>query len=499
MLFDIAAIVSSSGALGGVAEAFVVHENSRQIVANFATIDLSARDTLGLDRLVSKVAAPALSPAVQLTSPSALPASFRSTEVAPVGIAAADVVSAGVVSGGVDSGVEVSPPSKPSGSVILDQMTTLTGARLDSYLSKNSKEVRAFFASPAGLTMSTAWWSGLPASKQAFYLKSQPELLGNLDGLPVTVRDRANRTSLKNAIATLTRSMNEGMGRGELVAARAKLHMLEQVGDALVSKDGVPRQLLNLDPANYGRAAVVVGDLSTADYVSYLVPGMFFTVDGQMVDWTVIAKDLNDEQKGWVKTLAKTDPSMAGKKVATVAWIGYQTPGLTGITSLKLADQGAAALGNAIKGMQQVRAGHEPFITIIGHSYGSTAAMIELAKGGVDVDALVVIGSPGSAAQSAKDLSVRHDNVYVGEASWDPVVNTAFYGSDPGSPQFGAKRMDVAGGTDPITQKKLAAAVGHLGYFDAGTTAMRNLALIGLNRGSLVTNGTTLDASRTLR
>jgi hypothetical protein len=58
--------------------------------------------------------------------------------------------------------------------------------------------------------------------------------------------------------------------------------------------------------------------------------------------------------------------------------------------------------------------------------------------------------------------------------------------------------MDVGGGVDPITHKQLAPAIGHLGYFDAGTEAMRNIALIGLDRDSLVTNGTTMDASRTL-
>jgi hypothetical protein len=132
------------------------------------------------------------------------------------------------------------------------------------------------------------------------------------------------------------------------------------------------------------------------------------------------------------------------------------------------------------------------------HSYGSTAAMMELAKGGMTVDALAIIGSPGSAVQSASALDVTHGNVFVGEAAWDPIVNTAFYGSDPGARSFGARTMDVAAATDPITHKPLAAAVGHLGYFDAGTTAMRNLALIGLDQGALVSTGSSADATRTL-
>jgi pimeloyl-ACP methyl ester carboxylesterase len=543
LLFDIAAVLSSSAALGGVAEAFVAHEINGQIVADIALVDLADQGPLagGVGALAESLASTAALPAVQVTSPIELPASLVQPLVANVSAVSsaasvASTVEAEVLlspmasmskrsvansptervaslqtdagadastqdaSPGAQSGVEGAPPSAPSDNVLLDRLSTLPSDKLAGYLDANPKAIHELLADPPTARVATAWWEGLSSAQQKVAIARAPQLVGNLEGVPFGVRDTANRRYLTSAAGQLRASMKAGIGRGELVTARARLHMLEQVQDALVTKGrAAPRQLLTIDPSGYGRAAVVVGDLSTADYVSYLVPGMFFTVDGQMVDWTVIAKDVNDEQTGWVKTLSKTDPTMVGKKVATVAWIGYQTPGLTGITSLGLADEGADLLGNAIEGVQSARAGHEPYVTIVGHSYGSTAAMIELAKGGIDVDALVLIGSPGSAAQTAADLSVRDDNVYVGEASWDPVVNSAFYGSDPGSSAFGAKRMDVAGGTDPITHKKLAAAVGHLGYFDAGTAAMRNLALIGLDRGSLVTNGTTLDASRTLR
>ncbi|MBC7761640.1 MAG: hypothetical protein H7201_07545, partial [Candidatus Saccharibacteria bacterium] len=230
----------------------------------------------------------------------------------------------------------------------------------------------------------------------------------------------------------------------------------------------------------------------------YLVPGMFFTVQGQMYDWTVIAQDLQTEQAGWLKTLSSTDSGLSGKTAATVAWIGYQTPGVLDIASLDRAQIGANFLGHAIQGIRAARVGAQPFVSLVTHSYGSTAAMMELAKGGMTVDALAIIGSPGSAAQSASALGVKDGNVFVGEAAWDPIVNTAFYGSDPGSTTFGAHRMDVAAATDPITNKPLAAAVGHLGYFDSGTTAMRNLALIGLDQSALVSTGSPADATRTL-
>ncbi len=102
------------------------------------------------------------------------------------------------------------------------------------------------------------------------------------------------------------------------------------------------------------------------------------------------------------------------------------------------------------------------------------------------VDALALMGSPGSDAQSVKQLGVRGGNVFVGEAPMDPIVNSAFFGSDPGSPSYGAKPMGVGGAVDPITHRTLAGSSGHNEYFTAGTECMRNLALIGIDRGDLV-------------
>ena len=52
------------------------------------------------------------------------------------------------------------------------------------------------------------------------------------------------------------------------------------------------------------------------------------------------------------------------------------------------------------------------------------------------------------------------------------------------SASFGATPMSVAGAEGPHhRQESLASATGHLGYFDAGTEAMRNMALVGLGEG----------------
>lgn len=463
MLFDVAAI-HNSGTLNGVAEAFVAHE-MHHLVSQISTADPSIQDPTGISTAIG----PYLSPAQQ---------------------------------GGVTvlpSAVDPSLLPKLGGTALLDQLALLPGSDISRFIGQNPSKVSRLLANPPSARSTSALWAGLSKSGQKALARSAPQLVGNLDGVPFDVRDAANRRYLHQSISRLEASIAAGAGRATLVADRHHLDILKQVQRTLKRSAGdPPRQLITFDPRGEARAAVVVGDLETADYVSYLVPGMFFTVQGQMYDWTAIAQDLNTEQNSWIARLAKTDKSMVGKTTATVSWIGYTTPGALDIGSLDRANEGARLLGNALLGIQTVREGSEPFVTLVTHSYGSTAAMIELAKGGVTVDALAIVGSPGGATQSAAKLSVRNDNVFVGEAAWDPVVNTAFYGSDPGSPSFGAKKMSVAGGVDVITRKPLAAAVGHLGYFDAGTEAMRNLALIGIDESSLVTDGTLVDASRTI-
>jgi hypothetical protein len=495
VLFVLAAV--SSVALSGVAEAFVAHEISTASTAIVQPIDPLLLARRASDPVASKLG---------MFSLDIAPPLLGATTASSVVTAADPSYTGGhgvPVAAGAD-GVQVAPVDarllpKLSGAQLFEQLGLLPAHQLATFAKSNPASIARLLASPPKATMVSAVWGGLTAAQKQALATSTPQLVGNLDGIPFAARDSANRVFLATSIADAKRSLASGVGRGQIVSEKHHLEILRQIERTLktTSKDPA-RQLLTFDPAGDARAAVVVGNLSTADYVSYLVPGMFFTVQGQMYDWTTIAQDLHTEQAGWLKILAKSDPSYQGKTSATVAWIGYSTPGVLDIASLSRADEGANILGNAIEGVKAVRAGSEPFVSLVTHSYGSTTAMIELAKGGVSVDALAMIGSPGAAAHTASALSVKNDNVFVGEAAWDPVVNTAFYGSDPGSASFGAHTMDVAGGTDAITHKKLSSAVGHLGYFDAGSEAMRNLALVGLNQSALVSNGTLADAKRTL-
>jgi len=303
------------------------------------------------------------------------------------------------------------------------------------------------------------------------------------------MRDAANRHLLSTAIAALGEAATGG--RSTAIDANNQLHMLQQIADALVTPKGAPaRYLLNLNPSGTGTAAIVIGDLSSADYVSFLVPGMFYTVDGQMVEWATAAQSFYDTESDWVTRLH--EDTLTDATVATVAWIGYETPSLVNFTSLELAYAGRDAIANAINGLRTMRADDQPYLSLIAHSYGSTAAMMALTDYGIEVDAVGVVGSPGSSAQLASDLGVPGDNVYVGEADWDQVKDTAFFGSDPGSASFGAHVFSVDGGEDPLSGTSMVGSVGHNEYFVAGSESIRNLALVALGQGRLVTTDSTL-------
>ena len=112
--------------------------------------------------------------------------------------------------------------------------------------------------------------------------------------------------------------------------------------------------------------------------------------------------------------------------------------------------------------------------------------MLSLQDDDVSIDALAIVGSPGSPARSVNQLKVTNGNVWVGAAQTDPVPQTGIFGSQPLSASYGAHRFGVDGATDPLSGSSLRGAVGHNDYFVSGTESLRNMVLIGINRGDLV-------------
>lgn len=374
-----------------------------------------------------------------------------------------------------------------TGLSLLQQLALLPKGTIAEFVAQHPEVVQELLAAQPAARDVKLWWNDLDLSARGALIVSAPSLVGNLEGMPIALRDVANRQFLAATTRALTDAANDG--RSTAIDSSNTLHMLKQVEGALQPTENGPRRyLLTLNTAGTGTAAIAIGELATADYVSFLVPGMFYTVDGQMVEWTSAAQNVYDTGAEWIETLSATDAAFADASIATVAWIGYETPSLVNFTNLDRAYAGRDAIATAVNGLHEIRDGDQPYLSIVAHSYGSTATMMALTDYGIDIDALGLVGSPGSSAQLASDLGVSGDNVYVGEAPWDQVKDSAFFGSDPGAASFGAHVFSVEGGVDPVSGDSMIGSTGHNEYLVLGSESIRNLALIALGQGRLITS-----------
>lgn len=388
----------------------------------------------------------------------------------------------------------------PVGGSSLDRLARLSGlsfldglvrvavqgrSGLDDFVAAQPGAIADLLAAPPPPTEVAAWWAATPSTARVALADATPALVGGLEGLPFTLRDRANRVVLGETIDAIQAQIAAGVGRAEEDELRVRLRMLDAVRESLrTGPTGARRTLIALDVSGEGRAVVGLGDLSGADYVTYYVPGMYVGITGQLVDWVGNAETGLAEQRTWMERLGIRGTA------ATIAWIGYRTPTIASIASLDLAYQGRDALTASLQGLDAVRAtvgSRDAHVSLVAHSYGSTAAMLALQENDVTVDTLIMVGSPGSPATSVADLKVAGGDVWVAAADSDPVPWSGVFGSQPLDPDFGAHTFSVRGTTDPITGQRLSDIAGHVYYFWPGTTAVRNTALIAIGAGDLAT------------
>jgi hypothetical protein len=463
LLLDVTATLTASSTLGSVAGAFVMPESLQRS----SQLTVVAASTMGAEQSSFMQAMDAATAA-------------RSADPNPI-------------VGPQPTATRVSAAKLPSlrGTELLGQLGLLDRSQLSKFVTQNPKSVAALIASPPAATAVANTWAGWsPATRSAMVAKA-PQLVGSLEGFPYSQRDIANRLYLDAAENQIDTQLKNGVGRAAKDELTARLHMLQKVRTALkVGSSGTPRELISLDATGGGKAVISLGNASTADYVDYLIPGMFSDVDTQITVLAGGADMITSEQKAWLAKLNPGVPASQLPTVATFAWIGYQTPNIVNVASMQLAREGEASLTSSIEGLRAVRSaapsGTQPYVAILAHSYGSTAAMLALQDNDVSVDALAVVGSPGSPARTAGDLKVTDGNVWVGAAAADPVPETGLFGSQPLSPAYGAHVFGVNGAQDPLSGKSMRASVGHNDYFVAGTEALRNLVLIGIGRGDLV-------------
>jgi len=373
------------------------------------------------------------------------------------------------------------------------------------------------------------WWSGLSQSQRNALLISDPDLVGNTNGIPTGDRDEANRSGVQRDIEYLLglQASGEDLSASEqrwLDNAQSIEKAAQQVSDSKWEGLGVNAFVMAYQPHAFGGdgiAAVAYGDPDTADHTAVYVPGIM--QDGTYIDENGSqALNLYEET---VNSMLSEDPPREGA-VSTIAWIGYDSPNFNpesmwpwdlgdsaGDVSHTVteanAEAGGVALSQFVDGLNSTHTdGDQPHLTVIGHSYGSTTSAYA-AAGGMDADSLVLIGSPGASegVHHASDLNMPAGQVFVGAADNDPVSwlggedgvlpgsgdDSLGLGQDPAQNDFGATVFAVDDGEEfhgPGGLVDTGFKQNHVNYFDDTNPALANMAdVVSGNAGAVVDTG----------
>jgi len=288
----------------------------------------------------------------------------------------------------------------------------------------------------------SVWWGLLSESERVALISKDPEKYGNLDGIDMASRAKANEIVLlgpknlagehipgagllgeaENEYGRLEEAVNDAIRTG---ADDGRLNdLLRQQNDAwnrLQDLRALRDQLRDpevtlvaLQPGKPGenvRAALAIGDVDHADHVATLVPGR-----------TTNCRDSAGLNVGYAQNLraaAAEQGKIDESKVATIAWMNYHAPQSgpdARTTTATLAREGADPLRKFATGIHSWRSerGMDVHQSIIPHSYGSTTAGIAMRSIGKDVvDDFAYTGSPGSGVQSLGTLGVDKEHVWV--------------------------------------------------------------------------------------
>ena len=290
----------------------------------------------------------------------------------------------------------------------------------------------------------SVWWARLSESEREALINKDPEKYGNLNGIDMASRARANELALnghvdaagnripgtgliektKNELDALNQEIERARENGQEVSSdvldkqknlQNRLADLKAISDQVQGNAGAT--LLVLEPGELGenvRAAIAIGDVDNAQHVATFVPGMGTNCRDNGRLNVEFAKNIQ-----WAAQ--KVGGDEAGS-VATIAWMGYEAPpDITktldpSVMSIDKAEAGAEKLNGFVTGIHSWRSerGLDVHQSIIPHSYGSTTAGIAMRDIGEGVvDELVYTGSPGAGVSSVGTLGVDADHTWV--------------------------------------------------------------------------------------
>ncbi|WP_016909151.1 alpha/beta hydrolase [Streptomyces xiaopingdaonensis] len=327
-----------------------------------------------------------------------------------------------------------------------------------------------------------AWWNSLTPQQKSDYASLHPTTIGTMNGLPAAVRDEANRTALAQKRAAHSLALREHLGneprpnRGTGMTQHRNPDWLDweqrkkQLQQELTSLDTLDSELttrsnaspakrpylLAFTPKGDGQAIVALGNPDRANHTAVHVPGTgadLANFPGQLERVT----RLHD---------AATAEARNGETVSTLVWLGYDAPEVNAsVATQGRAREAVADLQDFSAGMKAANEMGSHHLTVIGHSYGSTAVGAAAGQGdGLDADDIVALGSPGMAVGGVEELQTDPEHVWVGASPEDPVIRAASgltLGPNPAKEGFGAQPVDVGDG-------------GHSSYWDDGGSGLRN-------------------------
>lgn len=319
-----------------------------------------------------------------------------------------------------------------AGQEYLALLAQLSPADLVIYGMTNPDRARNPLAMANNTAHVKSWWGGLAPDARALLTATVPGIIGNLNGIPYSVRNTANRQLIQ--ILTTNPPADEATRKA-----------IEGINNSLTGRNGknaADRFVVSFD-LNRGNplAAIAIGDLDTAGNVTWNIPGMGTTVAPGGIDtWTKAAQAVYDQQQ-WA--VGRYGP--AGMTNAVVSWVGYDTPGMVPDSIEVFAGDkawaGADKLAAALDGFHETRdignGEGVPKVNVLAHSYGTTTSAYALTKTAHNVDTVTFFGSagvdpnvvPGASALHVAAGADERPAVYATQASMDMIAPGGITGS----------------------------------------------------------------------
>lgn len=358
----------------------------------------------------------------------------------------------------------------------------------------------------------SVWWALLSESEREALINKDPEKYGNLNGIDMASRAKANDlvlngridaagnripgTSLiektRNEFEQVEKEVQAMHDAGLLVspllgqrheALRNRLEDLETLERNL--RNNSELRLVTLEPGELGenvRAAIAIGDVDNAKHVTTFVPGM-----------TTSCRRSTDLNLGYARNLIDAAENAGGAEkgsVAAVAWMGYEAPPEPSPEDVSVAfpgkaQAGAEKLNGFLTGIHSWRSerGMDVHQTPVTHSYGSLTggfAMRDIGEG--VVDDFVYTGSPGSAVRSVGTLGVDPEHTWVSAIPLHDEVQgmglDVNFGRDPKELEgIGHLSGDATGGDGYNSDPNAKKYANHSAYFYKAKPGEHNYSL----------------------